>query len=138
MIHRTLESFRVGWISWSVFSNKRELLDTDYLEFATRDLADGQDERRVINAVSNAKRALHLCVDYLVKSLGGYSGACKPTSSFPQKINFCRRCGIASPRIVEKINHLRNKLEHEYYVPNQSEAGGFLTLLPCSSIPIGP
>jgi len=45
----------------------------------------------------------------------------KIRNSFPMKMDFCEKCGIVGRRILNKFNRIRNKLEHEYYVPQAEE-----------------
>lgn len=91
---------------------------SDYLKFADEDLAGGDCMRRRINALSNAKRALHLEIELLTNALG--FAASKPKkSNFPCRLEFVANCGVAAPSIVKKVNGLRNLVEHEYVRPGR-------------------
>lgn len=93
-----------------------EITPSQYLEYARKDLQDVGDARSIINAVSNAKRALHLQVDTIANGYGYQK--LKRNSKFPAKLEFLGEIGIATPSIIFKLNALRNKVEHEYAVPD--------------------
>jgi len=86
-----------------------------YLEFARQDLSDGIESRNLINSLSNAKRALHLQVETIAQGYG-YKKL-KRSPKFPAKLEFLGEIGIATPSIISKLNALRNKVEHDYIVP---------------------
>jgi hypothetical protein len=92
-----------------------EITPAMYLEYARKDLQDEGEARNIINAVSNAKRALHLQVDTIVEGYGYHK--LKRSSKFPAKLEFLGEIGIATPSIISKLNTLRNKVEHDYAVP---------------------
>lgn len=97
----------------------------EYLDFAKKDLKEGDDSRNCINSVSNAKRALHLQVETICTGYGYKS----KSNSFPAKFNFLKNLGIVAPSIIEKLNKARNRIEHEYFVPNSEEASDFLDII---------
>ena len=99
----------------------------DYLDFANQDLDSQDSARSRANATSNAKRALHFQVDLLAEAFGFQKTNAK--KNFPNKLEFCGRCGIVAPRILKKLNALRNTLEHEYYIPNRAEAEDFVDVV---------
>lgn len=90
----------------------------DYLKFAENDLDEASQHpsdvtRHAINAVSNAKRALHLQVESLCDSFSG--GLLKGNlRSFPAKLEFLERCGVIGQRLLRKLNSVRNAVEHDY------------------------
>lgn len=90
----------------------------DYLEFARQDIDVNDSDRSRINAYSNAKRALHFQIDLLIDAFGINSSN---NLSFPRKLDLCEKSGITTPKILKKINLLRNKVEHDYLVPEKSE-----------------
>ena len=87
-----------------------------YLEFARQDLSDGTESGNLINSLGNAKRALHLQVETIAEGYG-YKKL-KRSSKFPAKLEFLGEIGIATPSIISKLNTLRNKVEHDYIVPD--------------------
>jgi hypothetical protein len=95
-----------------------------YLDFAEDDLSDGGSERHLVNALTNAKRALHLrmedvCLGFGFASHGG-------TRSFPRMVEYISRIGVTAPRILNRLNAIRNKVEHEYMVPDRSDVETFI------------
>ncbi|MBD9631405.1 hypothetical protein [Pseudomonas sp. PDM19] len=101
-----------------------------YLDYAKDDFAAFEVEksnRCLINAVSNAKRALHYQVDGLANALGW--SALKGRRDFPTKLDFLGRCGVLSPIIIKRINKLRNVVEHEYHVPTEDETLEYLEIV---------
>jgi|LakMenEpi03Aug12_release.lakeMendotaPanAssembly.Ray.scaffolds.fasta_scaffold163177_2 hypothetical protein len=93
-----------------------EIKPFEYLEFARLDLSDGNESRNLINSLGNAKRALHLQVETIADGYG-YRKLSK-SSKFPPKLEFLSDIGIATPSIISKLNTLRNKVEHDYIVPD--------------------
>ena len=97
-----------------------------YLDFATSDLSDPDSTRNRVNALSNAKRALHFRIDLLADALGFDDSPFKKKNNFPEKLEFCGKCGVVAPRILGKVNRVRNALEHEYYLPARDETENFV------------
>lgn len=100
-----------------------ELMPFDYLEFAEQDLAKDATSSR-IGCVSNLKRATECEMDTLIHILG----LAKLVKSFPKKLEFVSRAGLISPRSLDKLNRIRNKMEHEYSVPDLSELEAYFDL----------
>lgn len=102
-----------------------------YLEFAIEDLEHGtlpKTSRILVNALSNAKRALHLQVETIAKAFG-FKNDKKGFPNFHVYLAFCQRCGIVTPRILKKLNSVRNAVEHEYYLPGESETEDFIDVV---------
>ena len=99
-----------------------------YLAFARSDLRRPYRRNR-INAVSNAKRSLHLHVDVLAKALGLLVLSKKDRRNFPQKLDFLSRCGVVTPAILQRLNLLRNAVEHDYTIPDFRQAQDFLDIV---------
>jgi hypothetical protein len=99
-----------------------------FFDFALKDMLDSPSERAHVNAISNAKRALHLQVENLCFGFGA-AGLDKKLKNFPSRLEFLERIGIARPRILKKINSLRNIVEHEYKIPNAEEAHDFVDIV---------
>lgn len=99
-----------------------------YLAFAKADIEDGSGDRYCVNAVGNAKRALHLRVEGLTEAYGG-KWLHKRLSTFPERLSFCNGCGIISPSILRRLNALRNEVEHDYYVPTDEQTADFIDIV---------
>lgn len=116
----------VDWVySWSGIMTRDEPLSAErYLRYAENDLKDGGGIRNLINALTNAKRALHMrmeemCVGFGFANWGGQR-------SFPKMVEYLTHIGIAAPRILNNLNRLRNQVEHDYSVPSRSEVETFI------------
>lgn len=121
---RWFDGYTTSWLGYTDGTNQ-----TDYLQFAEDDLNDGHTQRHLINAVSNAKRALHMEVETLSTAYG-VNESNKKFCSFPQRLAFLSRAGLfAKPRLLAKLNKLRNVVEHEYHVPTLEEAENFVDIV---------
>lgn len=89
----------------------------DFLQFAEEDLQSGLDHSNV-NSLSNIKRALDCQLDCMLITLGFLGIAGKKHWGFPQKLKFVQDLGVLTPRILRRINRLRNLLEHEFSLPS--------------------
>ncbi|WP_321891563.1 DUF4145 domain-containing protein [Burkholderia cenocepacia] len=99
---------------------------SDYLSFAVSDFEDasrgnGDSVRHCINAISNAKRALHLQVESLCESFGFNLMRNRPRT-FPARVEYLERSGVIGKRLLRKLNSVRNDVEHEYRFATLEEA----------------
>lgn len=97
-----------------------ELSPRELLEFAEVDLANSYDHH-LLNALSNAKRAISCQVDNLLCLMLLLEVSQKENWRFPRKIEILNQLGIISPQILLKVNRKRNMLEHEYRQPSAEE-----------------
>ena len=100
-----------------------EVRPVDYLAFAEEDLAEDDTPRTRVNAVGNAKRALHLQVERLTGALGferWQDQECRELRGFPRRLKFAELCGTIAPRVLAKVNRLRNEVEHDYTIPERT------------------
>ena len=102
-----------------------------YFQFALDDIKSepSLSERVRVNAFSNLKRALHFQVEIIANAFGYQQLTDKKYSPFPPKLDFCRKCGVVSPRILSKLNQTRNLVEHSYYIPKKSEVEDYLDIV---------
>ena len=84
----------------------------EFVSFANRDL-DEDGKHGLVNALSNAKRAIDCQIDAVTSVLG-----IKKQRSFPKKADNFVKLGLLAPRVIKRINQQRNYLEHEYKIPN--------------------
>jgi hypothetical protein len=103
-----------------------DLTAIDYIRFAQQDI-EGADKRSTVNALSNAKRAMECQLDSLMLAFGLESVARK--WNVPEKLGVLRRLGVIAPRILEKINQHRNRLEHEYFCPAHEVVNDFVDVV---------
>lgn len=99
--------------TWGSVSEKYESSANDYLQYAIEDLGDGCAPRNLVNAISNTKKALHIRMEELSEGFG----IGKNKSPFPLMFKYLKNCGFVAPRILDRINKYRNKVEHEYVMP---------------------
>lgn len=100
-----------------------------YFGYAQADLNDPSSGRTCVNSLSNAKRSLHFQVDILSEAFGIAYSKLGKRLTFPQKLEFCIKCGLIGPRILGKINRLRNAVEHDYYLPTPDESQDFVDVV---------
>lgn len=105
----------------------RDVWDSTYLSFAQIDFTESDTQRHYVNAVSNAKRALHYQVDALAEAFGfqKFGGV----NNFPSKLDFLGRCGVSAHSIIRRINKFRNSVEHDYHFPTKDEAEEYLDIV---------
>jgi hypothetical protein len=89
-----------------------EIEPQEFLELAEEDLDRG-GASALLNAITNAKRAIHCQVDYVLDCLG-YDSHQLPTA---KKFALFERFGFVAPRILKRVTEQRNVLEHEYRRP---------------------
>lgn len=90
----------------------------DFLDFALQDSLSPGEERNRCNCLGNCKRAIDCQIDHLIDRLGFLPLARKDKWKMPQKIEFISQMGVVAPRILRRVNQLRNRLEHEFDAPS--------------------
>jgi hypothetical protein len=93
-----------------------QLSPKDYIKFAEQDL-ETSDNRGIINAISNAKRAIDCRTDIIIKTLG-----LLPDKLKIGRFEILQQLGVVAPRIIHKIRKIRNMMEHEYSLPEKEQA----------------
>lgn len=87
----------------------------EYLQYAEADLLGGSSHG-LVNALSNAKRAIDCQVTNILQGFG-----LSIPKQFPNKLEKIAALGLVAPRIIKKIVRLRNLLEHEFHNPQLTE-----------------
>lgn len=114
--------------TWDWMRTRTEPLSVeDYLSFASSDLSDGKTSRHLVNALSNAKKALHLRLEDMCLGFG--AGDLKKFKAFPALVGYARDCGLVAPRVLDRINSMRNAVEHEYILPSESDVETFVDVV---------
>lgn len=85
----------------------------DFLERAEDDFELGGTSA-VLNALTNAKRAIDCQIDTVLAALGIPAAKL----SRVKKLQFLLDTGFIAPRILRRVNNARNLLEHEYRSPS--------------------
>ena len=116
--------------SWTRLEFPEGIQPKTYLEFANTDVKSTDEPRCFVNALSNAKRALHFQIEILTDAFGiSYTVKNTKYISFPERLKFCSKCGIVSPRILAKLNKVRNEVEHDYYLPSRDEVEDYIDIV---------
>jgi hypothetical protein len=97
----------------------------DYLYFAKADLLS-KDLRGAINALGNAKRAIHLLADCFLELLG--LNRIYGEDNFPTKLEIIQKLDAFPTRLLKTLNKRRNLIEHEYDQIELDEAEGFVEI----------
>lgn len=98
-----------------------EISAKEFLTFAKSDFKDN-DEKGLINAISNAKRAISNRMDEMIKLSGLQKISLKNRWNIPTKMDKLSAIGILVPGLLQrKITTMRNLLEHEYIKPKNSQ-----------------
>ena len=100
----------------------------EYLEFMEKDLKK-KDKRSIINALSNGKRALDCQIQMLLHTSCMQQYADNLKLNIPSKLALLNNAGIVAPRILNKINKVRNMMEHEFYCPIIEEVEDFADVI---------
>ena len=93
------------------------ILPQEFLRFAEADL-ESELAHRNINALANTKRALDCQIACVLATFGLDKIAQQEFWGVPKKLEVVRELGIKAPRIFDKINRMRNRLEHEFEDPD--------------------
>jgi uncharacterized protein YutE (UPF0331/DUF86 family) len=89
----------------------------EFIGFAKMDVVQG-DKHGLVNAMSNAKRAIECQVDVTLDSLVGLK---LERHNLPHKLQLLQEMGVVAPGILKRVNSLRNLLEHEYELPEKAK-----------------
>ncbi|RBA27300.1 hypothetical protein DPN68_12920 [Flavobacterium tibetense] len=102
-----------------------ELYAIDYLEFAEKRLNNIEkykdDIDELINCVAHLKRAVDCQLDTFFHSVGLYKTIQDRNLKFEKKLDFLNGIGVFSSRSLNRLNTLRNKMEHHYEIPKISD-----------------
>jgi len=115
---------------WEKGRIKFDIMPNDFLKYAEVNLSLIND-KNLIDALSNIKRALDCQMELIIFEHGYEKKLKKENWNFPKKIKFLKEHHIIAPRILEKINKIRNLLEHEFKKPildNVEDAFDVVTL----------
>lgn len=91
-----------------------------FLDIAEEDLLSN-DLRGNINALTNAKRAIDCQVEAIIEVL-----SLKKARQFPVKLEKINEIGLVAPRVLKRLNKLRNELEHDFVSPSRDDVEDFI------------
>lgn len=106
-----------------------ELLPRDFLDFAERDLEAPRSTHTLVNATSNLKRAVDCQLDFLLCTLNLDGFYRNKRLGLDRKLGLLKRAGIFRSRSIEKLNALRNRLEHHYEAPKIEDVEVYFDLV---------
>ncbi len=137
-LRQLLQSAAVDWTRVSIVRDCGSFLTIDYklsprffISAAREDLKE-RDTRSLVNAISNAKRAIDCQSDGFLRALGfdparldkQLSKSCRDSlrafttnQDHPLKFKLLESLGIVTPAIVSRVRKLRHLLEHKYQAP---------------------
>ncbi|MBR8535425.1 hypothetical protein KDU71_07620 [Carboxylicivirga sediminis] len=103
----------------------------DFLKFAKEDLR-AENDRGIINALSNAKRAIDCQIDIILDDIGinyteiqdsvtPFINCFEDKNDLSYKLKIVQGLNLAPGFVIGKYRTLRNKLEHLYEIPTIEE-----------------
>lgn len=124
-----LQNYCESSVSYGFYTSDRGMHPEDYLAFARADQMDDDAPRSLVNAVGNAKRAFHGRVEMLCDVFGWRHVNGNKRKPFSGRLDFLNACGVISPNILRKLNATRNKVEHDYHVPDKSQVDDYVDVV---------
>lgn len=106
-----------------------DLRPKDFLSFSELDLSDEQSQHSLVNATGNLKRAMDCELDTLMSVLGLDDFYRKKRLGVDRKLGFLERSGVFKASSLDRINKLRNRLEHHYETPSIEDVQVYFDLV---------
>lgn len=112
-----------------------DITPDDFLRFACQDF-ENKNNRGIVNAITNAKRAIDCQVDKFLASIGYGPNAGLPQNvkdyikqysmfnkhvNIPERLKLVRALGVAPSNLISKIRGIRHLLEHQYKLPAEAQ-----------------
>lgn len=94
-----------------------ELSARDYLAFAEEDLTINTIKSK-INCISNLKRAIDCQIDTFLYVYNLYEVFNEGNLKIGKKLDFLEFSGVFTSYSITRLNTIRNKMEHNYIIPN--------------------
>lgn len=95
-----------------------EIHPREFLDFAKYELDDLKTNRSIVNCLSNLKRAIDCQIDIFLHALNLLDIYKDRRLGIDKKLGFIEKCGIFSRRSLSRMNTVRNRLEHDYELPD--------------------
>lgn len=105
-----------------------ELSPRDYLSYASEEL-DKNTPLSLINCVSHLKRALDCQLDSFFHIFNLYDLFKKKNLKVQKKLEFIGAIGFLNSRALVRLNTIRNKMEHQYTVPDIQDIDVYFDLI---------
>ena len=100
--------------------NPFALTAKEFLGFAVED-SEIDTIHSKVNTLSNVKRTIDCRIEELLYCYCLYKKSSHHMWNIPTKLQILNQIGILAPRILRKINALRNRLEHQFEKPSFEE-----------------
>lgn len=97
----------------------------EYLEFAKSDIALG-GTKGAINALGNAKRAIHLTIKNILHAWGLLKTF--DSANFPDQLDILQRLNAFPTRMLDALNRKRNFVEHEFASVDPAEVADLVDI----------
>lgn len=117
-----------GWSSRGVVNTGFEVSPREYLAFAEEELAKPAPQNR-INCIAHLKRAADCQLDIFLHAFNLFTHAQKNRLSFAAKLQFLDDIALISPRSLRRLNTVRNKMEHEFTIPDLPDLEAYADLV---------
>jgi len=102
---------------------EEKLQPIDYLRFAKADIMS-KNVHGSINSILNCKKAIHLLIDYIFKSMSLENLFLR--MPFPKKIELIDKLEAIPTNLLQSLNKTRNIVEHEYATIEYKDALNFI------------
>lgn len=96
------------------------LNSVDYIKFAKNNLVLNTVDSK-LNVISNLKRALDCQIDTYFLNMGMHSYLKKKNIKISRKLELLAAIGFYNPLSLDRLNKLRNKIEHHYHEPLEED-----------------
>lgn len=110
-----------------------DLFPRDFLRFAKTELdnlnKNDNNLINIINCLSHLKRALDCQLDTFFYQIDLYNLIKKKNLSFDQKMFFLKNAGVIESSSIQRLNYIRNKMEHHYKIPKIEEIEVYFDLV---------
>lgn len=106
-----------------------EITPRDFLDFAEKDLEKSDSIHSLVNATSNLKRAVDCQLDSFLILMNLDSFYRSKRLGVDRKLGFLEKSGLFRSKSLEKLNKLRNRLEHYYEIPRIEDVEVYFDLV---------
>ncbi|MEZ4868448.1 MAG: hypothetical protein R3C14_44375 [Caldilineaceae bacterium] len=115
-----------SWGGISASLPEFDLMPQDYLNYANEALATPTDANK-INCIGHLKRAAECEADTFLHILS--IGKLSKIKNFPAKMDVITYLDLMPSRSISQLNRIRNRIEHEYAVPEIEDLSVYFDLV---------
>lgn len=131
LIQFILQADEIEWdvsIESDIIIPIHDISPEEFLNFAENAIVS-ESKEGMISAISNLKRALDCEMDMFFESINLNSIFKKKSLKFEKKTQFLADIGLFPIKTINKLNSIRNKMEHEYKAPEISDLHAYYELV---------